>query len=346
MTKHSIHEQLESELSSLRFTERMCQAVRERAALPEHQPKRRLGRGAVAMLAACCILIIAAGAAAVLVPVLQRYYGGAGYTQGGASVGRSITVDGWTMTLTDCVGDEQYLCLGFELTAPAGTVLDAEEYHLGSYDYLFLDAGEKGMASRHMQIKSSDAPANQLHFMLWIEGWGEQSPNGQEMRLSVEGLYHAGPWDEKTLRSEDVYDFTGTWDFGAFPLSYPDNILRLSPKVTVDVLDVQARVVDVSVSPIGVCVTIEGDALKGHHKKYNNGYCISLPEITLYNKDGSTPEPDKYLTPFGVRGGSGCSGGSGTDESGRLRLVQSYGYLLDLDALDHITVCGVDILLD
>ena len=34
----------------------------------------------------------------------------------------SQAVDGWTMTLTDCIGDDNRLYVGIEVTAPEGTV--------------------------------------------------------------------------------------------------------------------------------------------------------------------------------------------------------------------------------
>ncbi|MGL4799847.1 MAG: hypothetical protein ACRCWY_10710 [Cellulosilyticaceae bacterium] len=41
-------------------------------------------------------------------------------------------------------------------------------------------------------------------------------------------------------------------------------------------------------------------------------------------------------TPFGVRASSGCWGGvNGSDEEGKLKIVQSYGYLLDISELGY-----------
>ena len=308
------------------------------------RPRRALRASAVLILAAI-VLAAAAGAAAWAVPVLRGYYAGAGYEQSGAPLGHSAVQDGWAMTLTDCVGDSRYLYLGLEVAAPEGTILDAEEYFLDQYSFSFPGLEHAGKAWFLRQLPDGDPSDGRLRFVLWIELYRppEDGLNGQQMTLTLGGLYHHTGWNSAAKEWDVEYDCGGSWSFGELTVSYPDNTIRLAPNKTVCVLDVQATVTRVEVSPIGVYVAIEGDALRGHHNKYNNGYCTALPEITLWDRDGVALEPDKSAAPFGVRGGSGCSGGTDLSEPGGLYLVRSYGYLLDLNTLDHISVCGVDI---
>ncbi|MFQ7854836.1 MAG: DUF4179 domain-containing protein [Flavonifractor plautii] len=71
-------------------------------------------------------------------PVLRSYFGdSAAYQQSAAELGQSVTKDGWTVTLTDCVGDDRNLWFGLEIAGPEGTVLDAENYYIDWYECQF-----------------------------------------------------------------------------------------------------------------------------------------------------------------------------------------------------------------
>lgn len=65
--------------------------------------------------------------------------------------------------------------------------------------------------------------------------------------------------------------------------------------------------------------------------------CVEYQEITLYLTDGTA------IPMMGGMSGSGCSGGTDPSEPGYLRLARRGDTLIDMDALDYITVCGVEI---
>lgn len=308
--------------------------------------RRVLRTGLIAAIVAATITI-AAGAVWLITPVLRNYYAGAGYDQSAGALGKLVTRNGWTMTLTDCVGDDNYLYLGLNLTAPAGTVLNAKEtdgYKFEQYDFLFDDMKHQAMAWRMTQVPDGNTADNSVKFVIWIETGSEKaSLNGRKLKLKMSGLYHFGAWNEKAKDYEYIYDCDKTWDFSSVSVAYPDNAIRLAPNVSVDVLGTVAKLASVDITPIGVTIQIQGDSLKGHHKEYNSGYCIALPEIKLYGKDGAEIIPDKGAAPFGVRGGSSCGGGSDKSEAGFLRIVQSYGHLLDLNNVGRIEVSGMSI---
>lgn len=311
---------------------------------------RRAMRTTVLLAAALGLLVLsvgaAVGAAVVGLPVIRDYFGGGGgYEQSAALLDRSVTRDGWSLTLTDCVGDDRYLYLGLTLTAPEGTVLDQEHYRFDGYDISFPDdrgiLGSWGLGP----LPDQDPTDNRLDFMLRARAH-EGSFNGQAMKLSVRTLQHPSQWNEAEQRWEYVTDCAQTWDFGRMTVSYPDSTIRLTPDLPVTTLDVEATITRVEISPIGVYVRIEGDALQGHHSwvpmNAPDGYygCIEYQEITLYDKDGNA------IVPYDDLSGSGCSGGEGDHEPGYLNLVRAYGSLLDLSTLDHISICGVEIPID
>lgn len=318
-------------------------SARGRAAAP--RPRRALRLTAAAAVIVCLLAAVAV-AAVTGAPVLRDYFGGgAGYRQSAGFLGSSVTVDGWTMALTDCVGDDRYLWLGLELTAPEGTVLDADHYALE--DYSLTLPGQRGyvFSSGYRQLPDQDPGDNRIQFALLVRGGLQQgSFNGANVAIKLGGLSHAGAWSEAEGRAERVSDFSGSWDFGVLTVSYPDNTIRLEPNLPVTTLDVEAVITQVEVSPIGVYVRIEGDTLVGHHEwvpeNAPDGYygCMEYQDITLYTTDGEA------ITPYDDLSGSGCSGGDRDHpEPGYLRLVRANDALLDLDSLDHISVCGVDI---
>ena len=95
----------QSELDQIRLTEeskgRLIQSLHGR----EKPARTRAVRGwrrTVIAAAAVCVLIVSVSAAALIVPVLGEYYQNSkGYQQSSVVLEKSITKNGWTMTLTD-----------------------------------------------------------------------------------------------------------------------------------------------------------------------------------------------------------------------------------------------------
>ncbi len=335
-----------TETGKAALTQALCRHMAEKG--EERRPKRRLVRPWIAAAAVICLLMATAGAAVLASPTLRdRVFGGsAGYDQSSAIIGRSVEQSGWTLTLTDCVGDDRRIYLGIEVTAPEGTVLDQEHYAFARYDVDFPGHDWAGGASLD-QLEDDDPTDNRISFVYWsnqILSDGE-SINGSDICLLLENLCYLS-WDEAGEEVEWIPVCEGAWDFGTFPLTYQDSTIRLTPELPVTTLGVEAMITLVEVSPLGVYVRIEGDALKGHHswvpKNAPDGWygCVEYQEILLYNTDGNV------LTVDGVESdcsGSGCSGGTDTSEDGYLVLARAFDRLVDVDTLTTISICGVEI---
>lgn len=301
----------------------------------------RWTRPVVAAAALICVLGVSVAAVTWVTPVLGEYFqNSTGYQQSSVAVGESITKNGWTMTLTDCVMDEYNLYIGFELTAPEGTVLDWEGgYQFDEWDLTYLGIGASGGIQ---QLEDDDPTDNSIRFIR-DEAFAmreDQSLDGQQIEVTMGGLYHSIWTGEYTY--ERVYDCEEIWNF-PITLSLPEKVIRLEPDLPVTTLGVEATITRVEVTPIGVYVYIEGDALKGHHswvpKNAPDGWygCIEYQEITLYLTDGTAIPMTDGLS------GSGCSGGTDTSEPGYLYLARRGDTLIDMDLLDHISICGVEI---
>ena len=132
------------ELDQIRLTGESKRAlVRALAARQGSKHARRWSRTAVAAAVIAAVLAGTVGAAVVLPPVVRNYFGdSAGYRQSAMELGQSITQNGWTMTLTDCMADDYTIYLGLTLSAPEGTVLDCP------YGYHFIDPGNSAWCGR------------------------------------------------------------------------------------------------------------------------------------------------------------------------------------------------------
>ena len=340
-----------SELDQVCLTAAGKEALVRRLCRGEETPRRptrrpwRTFRTAVLAAVALCALIMGVGAAVVHLPVLQGYYGGgAGYEQSAVAVGESVTKSGWTLTLTDFVADDYNLYAGFTLAAPEGTVLDQGAYGFARWGVPKFPGLDLAGASHIEFLEDSDPSDNVLHFVQWSTYTMEEGQriSGQSVELTLGGLYHLTNWNEERLSWERAYDCEETWTF-CTTIAVPGRVIRQVPGLPVHTLEVDAVITKLEVSPIGVYVYIEGDALKGHHdwvpRNAPDGWygCIEYQEITLYTTDGTA------IPMMDGMNGSGCSGGTDTSEPGYLHIARRADRLLDLDDLDRIEICGVEI---
>ena len=300
----------------------------------------------LAFAAACAfILAVAASATVLIAPIIRDYYGNsAGYHQISLSVGKSITRNGWTMTLTDCIADDYNLYAGIELSAPAGTILNAERgYHFENYRISFPNQYEIGAGSYCKQVENEDCPDNVLRFVFQhrfsMEG---QDLDGKTVSLTFDSLYHITEWNEQAERWARDYDCKEAWSFQVDIAISPD-IIRRQPNIPVTTLGVEALITNIEVSPIGVYVYIEGDSLKGHHSwvpmNAPDGWygCVEYQDVILRFKDGNE------LSLIEGMEGAGCSGGTDTTEPGYLHLARRSEKLIDMATVQSLSICGVDI---
>ena len=103
-------------------------------------------------------------------------------------------------------------------------------------------------------------------------------------------------------------------------------------------LDTTATLTEVTISPVSITLCFQGKGLIGQCQRYPNGTNITDPTIVLYDREGNVMQMETRYAPFGSRAGSGDN-----NTTGELRIVQGYETFIDLDALDHIEICGVDI---
>lgn len=339
-------DQYRSELDRLRLTEESKDALIAGLTAGAPASPRRPGawRYVIAAAAAICALVLSVGAVA-LSPILGEYYENSpGYQQSSIALDRSVTRDGWTLTLTDCVADEYNLCFGVELTAPEGITLDWEDgYHFEDWD-CSIRGLQPGGGGGYEQVPDDDPADGTVRFIFrYTYSMREnQSLDGRRITLRLGSLYHNTQWNEQAGAYDRSLDCDADWRFTT-RLTLPGDRILVTPDLPVTTLDVEAVITQVEVTPIGVYVYIEGDALKGHHDwvtmKAADGFfgCVDYQEITLHLTDGTAIPMTEGME------GSGCSGGTDTSEPGYLHLARRADTLIDMDTVDYITVCGIDI---
>lgn len=336
------YEQLRRTLDRVKPTEAQ-KTVMLKAVLAEESgaTRRRAGlrRYAAVAAVAAMLVVTCAVAAALGLPVLYTHFGGgAGYEQNAVLVGKSVTSKGWTMTLTDCVGDDRRLYLGFTVEAPEGVALNGEYTPL---EWSVELSQDRFSSSYWAEVEDGEAADNKMSLALWLE-YIQYTPEeagllGRTVRLRFEGF---GCWRDKpdgTLDKVCLCD--GVWDFGELDLSVIDRAVRMEPNVPVTVSGLPAVVTYLEVSPTGVNVWLEGEGLRGHEARFPWGSCINAPEIVVYDKAGNAI--DQGEPPFGKRGGSGCQSDPEPPELPYINVVQTYEHLLDMEDLDRVEVCGV-----
>lgn len=294
------------------------------------RPRRVLRTGLVAA-AVAGVLLVTAGAIALATPVLRQYLGGGPvYEENVQKLNLSQTVNGYTITLTDCTGDDSFIYLGIELTGPEGTVLDPA---IGFGNETVKFSGyEKGLGSGGglRPVEDDDPTDNKVQFV-WFR-YVDAPVSGRNMSISFHNLTH---WE---WPGEAVVDVEGDWSFGPFRLNFQERTIDLAPNVPVPLLGGETTVAGVKITPLHVEVILEGGNLADIHttgpeKDGCWGLCTGETTLAIYGKDGTRwdlPKPNHSGTWIAT-------------ENDRTGVFFSFSQLLNLDDLGHIEVNGVKI---
>ena len=293
---------------------RVLQALEEQV----QAPRRKQRRGPlIAALAGAAALLMGAAAVAGLSPVLEHYFAGTPTEEltllgaGAAPLGLSQTYAGWTVTLTDCVGDDHNVYIGIQVEAPEGTVLELPDHSVNggfSFEtYLFDLEDPHGTYSWTLaQREDPDPSDNRLWYVLEAN---IVDPFQRQATIELSDLHDfwywppevSGSW-QRQERSETTRAVQGhTFRFEDVPLDYADRTIRLSPNQEVQLLGGTATVTSVEISPITVGARVEGGSCVRHHQAVPcDGSCNGLIDITLHMRDGTQIQAGKS-------GVGGCS---------------------------------------
>lgn len=259
-------ESYRTELEGVRLTAESKDALKAslRSRARENGPVRRtrrlsagVGRG-IAAAAVLCLLsaMTAATVAAVGDPSLRGIISGdsAGYDQSSGIIGRSIEDGGWTVSITDCVGDESYCYIGVEVEAPEGTVLDGDYYLMNAeFDSDMLHKGNGGGRDSLLRPLPDDDPTDNKVRMVYA--WSELGAglSGARVRLRLTNFYEQLDYDWEAHDWNKEYLCYGQWDFGWMTVNFADNVrhIPLEEDLPIEGGDGLLLVDEVAVSPLG-----------------------------------------------------------------------------------------------
>ena len=258
-------ESYKAELDGLRLTEESKRALAE-SLTRSKGGKRRTGcrslplrhaATAAAVIALLASLTVGAVAQVVGNPTLRDTVNGdsAGYDQSSGIIGRSVECDGWTVTITDCVGDESYCYIGVEVEAPAGTVLDGAYYLMNAeFDSNMLSKGNGGGRDHFLRPLPDNAPTDNKIRMVYA--WSELGAglSGAKVRLKLTNFYEQLDYDWEAHDWNKEYLSCGQWDFGWMTADYADNVkhIPLEEDIPLEGGDGLLLVDEIVVSPLGV----------------------------------------------------------------------------------------------
>ena len=284
---------------------------------------------------------------------------------------RSETYNGWTVELTDCIGDDTNGYVWVEVTAPEGTVLQPPEGGQFCSMY-YLDSPEDHFGRNITALPDSDPQDNCISFCLELNSL-DGNLRGQTVDFTLEpivdvwwtdsGTEYAAQHNGSEL-TEAIRDHT--WVFEDVVLDYPDQAVRLTPNLEVPYMDGTATLTKIEITPLTTTVRIEGGSCYDHHGRAAAEAagskipvssdpdtwfdCWHALETTLVMKDGTILEPPEWCG----KGGSSCQDGVSSDTYTGVPYVQkAFQYatnsnlipprVIDPSQVDYILVCGVRI---
>ena len=253
---------------------------------------------------------------------------------------RSETYNGWTVELTDCVGDDTNVYLWVDVTAPEGTIL-APLHDGWFYGHFSLEfpAGVSGTVGSGIEpIPDQNPQDNRISFCLELTSLSGNL-RGQVVDLTLDPIVDVWLTDPGTGRAvqhrgseltQAIRDHV--WVFEEVALDFPDQAVRLTPNIQVPYLDGTATLTKVEITPLTTTVRIEGGSCYDHHGRaaaeaadvsgelvIDAGSagsitltgedastwfeCWDALETTLVMKDGTTLEPPQ------ISGGASCQDG-------------------------------------
>lgn len=329
---HNYYDKMNSVRLSDAGKAHMAAVLTSQGQKPISRPRRGLHSGLVAA-AIAGVLTITVGAVTLITPVLREYLGGGqAYAENVQTLNLSQTVNGYTITLTDCTGDDEFLYLGIELTGPEGTILDPNLQIGDNNETVTYSGYEGGIGSGGgMRLLEDHNPAdNKLQFA-WVR-WVEQPLSGRDMSISFHNLIR---W---VGNGERVVEVEGDWSFGPFRLNFSERTIDLAPNIPMPLLGGETTIASVKITPLHVEVILEGGNLVAIHttgpeKDGCWGLCTQETKLTLYGMDGA-----KWDLPSSNSSGSWIS-----TANDRTRVYFSFNQLLNLDDLGYIEVNEVKI---
>ncbi len=254
--------------------------------------------------------------------------------------------DGYTMTITDILGDNRNLYVAWTIKAPEGTILDADGYGIFDTTVTFKEDKDLFMSSSVQQLPDTDKTDNQIEFVAHITGYRESEDSflGNMMNLTIRELKEYRYGQGETILTKEKFNFKNV------PLDYESEVLQIQPNEEVEILGTMANITKVEITPLSVIVKFEHENLIGfedwaelERDVMGLADCFGQQKIVITMQDGTEYDVPHHTKQNGniILGGIG---GSGYDnKEGWILVCRGFGEFLDVQAMDFITINGTQI---
>lgn len=336
-----------------------------------HKPRRhRVRRAVCGALAAALAVTMLTAAVPAFGDTLRAFFG---MPVQSYPVGKSVTQQGWTFTVTDCLADSVTLYVALDVQAPEGTVVNPEDVPELNFDWEFFTA-DRTPHNTFSSYKAEFVPeqyqgGNHLPFV--ITATMGNLKDGMTFDLTIwdietseKSLFRANNWTTETYEPVQI---TG------IPIEIASTI-ALADDSAMDIYGGTATLTDLSISPLAVTVRVEGGSCYNHgwvvptHPEYllpaarpliaqgtlENTTCDCDFDLHLKYKDGrvvfighslSDIEPD-YSIVSSSSGATYCEDGIDyrtKQPNGKDTYVSTsvrFAVPQDLDQIESVIVCG------
>lgn len=239
-----------------------------------HKSRRHRVRRAVcgALAAALAVTMLTAAAVPAFGDTLRAFFG---MPVQSYPVGKSVTQQGWTFTVTDCLADSVTLYVALDVQAPEGTVVNPEDVPELNFDWEFFTS-DHTPHNTFSSYKAEFVPEqyqgdNHLPFV--ITATMGNLKDGMTFDLTIwdietseKSLFRANNWTTETYEPVQI---TG------IPIEIASTI-ALADDSAMDIYGGTATLTDLSISPLAVTVRVEGGSC------YNHGWVVPThPEYLL-----------------------------------------------------------------
>lgn len=204
---------------------------------------------------------------------------------GGTSIQTSRESEGWTLTVNQAVGDRNCAYLLLDLTAPEGTVLDADYYRL---DMCLLEFQKKhsGSWSWSTPLEDPDKTDNKISFLVDMKMDGDL--RGAKGTLKASGLKVV--WFDPEEKGNDREECLSQleWEL-PFQLDYQDEMTTYRPQKTLHVerglIKGDVTVEKVEVGPLSMLIRLSGDEHILRRVDFATGGTPAIGAVLLEIKD-------------------------------------------------------------
>ena len=290
---------------------------------------KKVSRGVVIGIAAA-LTLTAGTLAAALSTGLRGYFDTATpgaqekLESGIYQLNRSLEYNGWTVALTDCVGDDNKAFIWVEVTAPEDVSLTESENRW--FRTLFDLSGEGivgPMGGSLYTIPDGDPEDNRLSFCIEASPWVDEGLRGAVMDITLDPIEDVALAGGENYQEIEMYERTEairdhSWLFEDVVLDYPDQAIRLEPGLEVDYLDGTTTLSQVTISPLTVTVRVEGGSCYDYDSR--------IAKMLEAEAEAENLSPDEKVieTPSGTT----ITFGSGDGAANRLENAQERSDLL------------------